>query len=269
VPRHLVVLSDGERMGVVTQGETGALRFEYDGSWRAAASSFPLSLSMPLVTVRHDGPVVRAFLEGLLPDDPELRQRWGRRFGVSPNNPFSLLEHMGADCPGALQFLREEAVEAIVSGAADGVSWHTEADVAEILRALAERRGVGRLSGSGGYFSLAGAQPKTALLLQEGRWGTPMERIPTTVWCGDRPAPGHRPARGRGHSRGVWCRGGAPDARGDRPPHPGTPGRADPPEGGILPGDSGILKSPEGLVVRRETDKDVHSAVGAGLLVGR
>ena len=33
---------------------------------------------------------------------------------------------------------------------------------------------------NGGQFSLAGAQPKTALLLQNGRWGIPSGRLPTT-----------------------------------------------------------------------------------------
>src|SRR6185437_13558152 len=34
--------------------------------------------------------------------------------------------------------------------------------------------------GDTGQFSLAGAQPKTALLLEKGRWGVPSGRTPTT-----------------------------------------------------------------------------------------
>ncbi|MBV8449942.1 MAG: HipA domain-containing protein, partial [Hyphomicrobiales bacterium] len=37
-----------------------------------------------------------------------------------------------------------------------------------------------RLPSDTGQFSLAGAQPKTALLLQNGRWGIPSGRLPTT-----------------------------------------------------------------------------------------
>ena len=37
-----------------------------------------------------------------------------------------------------------------------------------------------RLPRDTGQFSLAGAQPKTALLLQNGRWGIPSGRLPTT-----------------------------------------------------------------------------------------
>ena len=37
-----------------------------------------------------------------------------------------------------------------------------------------------RLPHDTGQFSLAGAQPKTALLLQNGRWGIPSGRLPTT-----------------------------------------------------------------------------------------
>src|SRR5581483_12024314 len=37
-----------------------------------------------------------------------------------------------------------------------------------------------RKSNDTGQFSLAGAQPKTALLYRDGRWGVPSGRIPTT-----------------------------------------------------------------------------------------
>jgi serine/threonine-protein kinase HipA len=45
---------------------------------------------------------------------------------------------------------------------------------------LREDHAAWRLPRDTGQFSLAGAQPKTALLLQSGRWGIPSGRIPTT-----------------------------------------------------------------------------------------
>ncbi|WP_097328809.1 HipA N-terminal domain-containing protein [Paractinoplanes atraurantiacus] len=55
----------------------------------------PLSLSMRLIQGTHTGPVVRAFCQGLLPDNEAVLERWGREFQVSAGNPFALLTHVG------------------------------------------------------------------------------------------------------------------------------------------------------------------------------
>jgi hypothetical protein len=52
--------------------------------------------------------------------------------------------------------------------------------VAERLRILRADHSAWRLQGDTGLFSLAGAQPKTALLLEKERWGVPSGRTPTT-----------------------------------------------------------------------------------------
>ena len=56
----------------------------------------------------------------------------------------------------------------------------SEAEIAARIRQLREDQSAWRRPGDTGQFSLAGAQPKTALLLQDGRWGVPSGRIPTT-----------------------------------------------------------------------------------------
>lgn len=177
--RHLHVVANGSVMGTLTQTDTGALEFRYEDRWREGAEIFPLSLSMPLALHEHTGPHVRAFVDGLLPDNQDIRRRWGRRFGVSAGNPFALLEHMGIDCPGALQFLPAADIQRVLDGEDDDVVWHSEAEIGEMLRDLVAHRGVGRPP-SYGAFSLAGAQPKTAFIERDGRWGTPQGRIPTT-----------------------------------------------------------------------------------------
>lgn len=73
-----------------------------------------------------------------------------------------------------------ERLEAIRSGKEDKVEWLDEAELAKRLQALREDHAAWRLPRDTGQFSLAGAQPKTALLLQNDRWGIPSGRIPTT-----------------------------------------------------------------------------------------
>jgi serine/threonine-protein kinase HipA len=60
------------------------------------------------------------------------------------------------------------------------VEWLDEKGIAERLKTLREDHAAWRLPRDTGQFSLAGAQPKTALLREDGRWGIPSGRTPTT-----------------------------------------------------------------------------------------
>src|SRR5262249_48762208 len=102
------------------------------------------------------------------------------KFQVSARNVFALISHVGEDCAGAVQFVTPERLDAIRSGKEDNVEWLDEADVAERLKELRADHTAWRLPRGTGQFSLAGAKPTTALLLQNGRWGIPSGRIPTT-----------------------------------------------------------------------------------------
>jgi serine/threonine-protein kinase HipA len=176
----LITLLGGQIVGRVEPRPRGRLAFVYEQSWREAGGAYPLSLSMPLAAREHGHKVTEAFLWGLLPDSEQILDRWARRFQVSPRNVFALIGHVGEDCAGAVQFVTPERLAAIQSGAADRVEWLTTKDVAERLRVLREDHALWRLPGDTGQFSLAGAQPKTALIFDDGRWGVPSGRMPTT-----------------------------------------------------------------------------------------
>lgn len=178
----LVVLADGQVMGQVSR-KGQRLTFEYDPAWLAFPGAFPLSTSMPMVVAEHGHAVVEAFLWGLLPDNDAVLTRWGQRFGVSPRNPFKLIAHVGEDVAGALQFVRPDRVAALAD-VPDGpvVTWLDDGALDERIRLLLADASAGRRAGDHGQFSLAGAQPKTALYRDpdSGRWGIPEGRTPTT-----------------------------------------------------------------------------------------
>lgn len=177
---ELRLLINGGLVANVAQRADGDLALTYDRSWQERADAFPVSLSMPLSQREHGDTAVRPFMEGLLPDDAAILERWARQFHVSPRNPFALLSHMGEDCAGAVQFVRPDRYADVASAGEGDVEWLSEGDVAERLRDLVEQRGTGRLPGDRGHFSLAGAQPKMPLLFDGGRWGIPSGRTPTT-----------------------------------------------------------------------------------------
>ncbi len=177
---ELLALLNGHTAGVVRQSRTGDVSFTYEDAWRDRADAYPLSLSMPLTRREHADAAVRAYLDGLLPDNGTILERWATHFHVSARNSFALLQHMGEDCAGAVQFVRPERREALTDPDRSSVDWLTEEEVGARLRDLVEEHGRGRLAGDRGQFSLAGAQPKTALLYANGGWGIPSGSLPTT-----------------------------------------------------------------------------------------
>lgn len=175
----LAVLMGGRLVAVVFH-RAGTLELTYDDGWREDSDATPLSLSLPLATRVHRDASVRPFLWGLLPDNEQVLDRWGRTYQVSPQNPFALLRHVGEDCAGAAQFVVPERVDAVVTGDG-GVEWLDDTGVAARIRLLRNDPTAWHAATTG-QFSLAGAQAKTALHHdpKTGRWGDPWGAIPTT-----------------------------------------------------------------------------------------
>ena len=169
----LIVLAGDTVAGVITRLPGGKLRFDYDDDYAAQSAATSLSLSMPLVTRSHPDHVITPWLWGLLPDDPSVIANWARHFDLSRAAPFTLLATpVGADCAGAVSFSPERSLDQALTRTGK-ITWLTEEDVADQLREL--RRDSTSWLGPAftGQFSLAGAQAKTALIYQDGRWGIP------------------------------------------------------------------------------------------------
>lgn len=181
-PPPLAVFLDGVRAGTVTQSRGGALTFIYDGGYRSTPGATPLSLSMPLTAAEHPNRRIGAFLWGLLPDSPGALARLGTEHGVSANNPFSLLRHVGRDAAGAVQLMPdgEDAPDAAVRRG--HVEWLSDDDVTELVEGLASHADDWSPGRFEGRWSLAGAQPKVALHRdpETRRWGIPQDSTPTT-----------------------------------------------------------------------------------------
>ena len=178
--RELIAILDRREMGRFFRDMKGRVSFVYDEKWRNAANAYPLSLSMPLTLVEHGNSKTDPFLWGLLPDNEKVLDQWGKKFQVSSRNAFGLIAGVGEDCAGAVQFVRPDRLDAILGKQPPEIEWLTPGDIAQRLRSLREDHAAWRNPRDTGQFSLAGAQPKTALLLEEGRWGIPSGRMPTT-----------------------------------------------------------------------------------------
>lgn len=174
---RLNVFLNGRLVGRLSREASGAIDFRYDSEWLAWEHTMPVSLSLPLREDRYIGAPVVTVFDNLLPDNLDIRKKIAERIGAGGVDAFSLLDALGRDCVGALQFLPEDR-EPGPTGIIEGHPID-EDEIAEILENLA-RNPLG-LDADGEFrISIAGAQEKTALLRHRGRWKKPVGTTPTT-----------------------------------------------------------------------------------------
>lgn len=178
---ELLVVIEGEVIGRVQSDKAGRITFGYEPGWLDAAKAHSLSVSMPLARIVYSQRAVWPYLWNLLPENPNVLQRWAQQYHVSAGNPFKLLTHVGADVPGAAQFIPPERL-AEVQVDQPTIDWMTLDELADRLRQLRDDISAVRRPGDIGTMSLPGAQAKTAFYWDEAtkRWGVPGGRTPTT-----------------------------------------------------------------------------------------
>ncbi len=164
-------------LGQLTREKSGAVRFVYDPDWIAWKHAIPVSISLPLREDQFTGAQVMAVFENLLPDNDAIRRRVAERVGAQGTDAFSLLSEIGKDCIGALQFLAEDETPQ-ETDQLTGTSL-SETDVEKLLKDL-DVTPLGIRSENSFRISVAGAQEKTALLFNKGKWIQPSGTTPTS-----------------------------------------------------------------------------------------
>ena len=161
----------GDRLaGVLSIDKGGAMHFGYGVDWLSDPAAPPLSQTLPKQVEPFGDRLCKAVFGGLLPEEGQ-RTAIAQALGVSPDNPFRLLEALGGDVAGALAFLPEGE-----RPAQDSSTTAPEPLQEEGLAALLDRlQRVPMLAGEGGArLSLAGAQSKLPVMLtQDGDIAVP------------------------------------------------------------------------------------------------
>jgi serine/threonine-protein kinase HipA len=173
----LNVFSNNRLVGRLEKQTSGATGFQYDPGWLDRTNTFGISLSLPLRTQAYRGAPVIAVFDNLLPDNETVRRRVAQRTGAQGIDSYSLLEQIGRDCVGALQFLPDDVTLDAVS---DITGEPISDDEIERLLANLENAPLGIDDDHAFRISLAGAQEKTALLFYKGQWMRPTGTTPTT-----------------------------------------------------------------------------------------
>lgn len=175
----LRVLLNNRPVGRLTKAATGAIDFLYEPVWLEWEHAIPVSLSLPLREDAYRGAAVAAVFDNLLPDSDALRRRVAEKVGAGGTDFYSLLEAIGRDCVGALQFIgADDASDEGERGAITGETIN-DAAIEKLLQGLSQAP-LGLNRDEGFRISVAGAQEKTALLRHKGRWWKPSGTTPTT-----------------------------------------------------------------------------------------
>jgi serine/threonine-protein kinase HipA len=170
MPR-LGVFFESRKVGTVA-ADDGRFTFCYDPSWLDDQASFAISRSLPLVAGPQAGPAAHSFFANLLPEG-RIRALVARRLGISEGNDFALLAALGGECAGAI----------VVANRAPKPAKHAwrPLDREELARLSAGGTAFAEaVAGGGVRLSLAGAQDKLPVKLEEGRLYLPLGASPSS-----------------------------------------------------------------------------------------
>jgi serine/threonine-protein kinase HipA len=162
-----------QTVGELTLLSSDQMQFEYRTQWQHSADSFPISISLPL-DGNFDIPASHHFFANLLPE-ANVRQQICQSLKISPGNDFELLKAIGGDCAGALAIT--ESDEPIQPDSRyEAVSDQQLADwsvgTPDAFSAVTGHDEV--------RLSLAGAQDKLPVHIQDGRVLVPLGNTPST-----------------------------------------------------------------------------------------
>ncbi|MFE1077032.1 type II toxin-antitoxin system HipA family toxin [Nocardiopsis alba] len=177
MPERLYVLLSGEIVGHLDrESPDQAPSFSYTTEY-VRHGEVALSGRLPLQKSAHPPKRVEPYLFGLLPENEEARAAWSDQLGVGVDDAFGILSAMGWECPGAVQFCREDDLETVRTR--DGEHRPSgDAEIAHRIRALADDEPSWTMPGE--HWSLGGQQEKFALAKIDGRWHTAHGSAATT-----------------------------------------------------------------------------------------
>ena len=167
--RFLNVFLYGKKVGALTETPSSSLRFTYDENATEA-----ISVRMPIRKETYPNSYARPFFENLTPES-EIKTLIAKNIGVSENNPFSLLDKLGGDCAGAISLYRDDNVPSVNN---EELVEITDSALINIIKKLPVNPLL--TTDENARLSLAGAQPKFAIVCKDGKYYYPNDRFPST-----------------------------------------------------------------------------------------
>ena len=172
--RTLDVYLHNDLVGHLVQDDGGGMVFDYVESWLNKPGATPLAQSLPLRAKRFKRNECRGFFAGILPEGA-TREIIARNLGISAPNDYAMLERIGGECAGAVTFIPAGQTLPERNYSYRKLSAQ---QLAAILKELPKRP---LLAGEEGIrLSLAGAQDKVAVRIENGEVCLPLGGAPST-----------------------------------------------------------------------------------------
>lgn len=167
--KRLIVQWNGKTVGHIVPHRKGRVKFSYAHQWLEKGER-PVSLSLPCSEEEFDAQKSTAFFDNLLPEEGMYRDLC-REARLDEADIYNFLRLFGKECAGALVIAPEETAASSQAPA--------YRDITNELEAILEKNH-GMPQGSliaetGARLSIAGAQNKLPIVLQEGKFLVPEE----------------------------------------------------------------------------------------------
>ncbi len=179
MPDALTIWLGNQDIATIERTPKNRLRLSYTQRVRDAYEMGTplLSLRLPVSSEPYANAVVRAFLEGLLPEGTP-RLVIAEDFGLLASDTFGLISVLGADCAGAFVILPDDQPAPVPASSTRAVTPLSDAALVDLVENL---RNAPLGVGSTVRLSLGGVQEKLILTRTAGgRWSQPADGAPST-----------------------------------------------------------------------------------------
>ncbi|UXR63777.1 type II toxin-antitoxin system HipA family toxin [Bdellovibrio bacteriovorus] len=163
-------------VGVLEKKEDDTLGFTYSAAWLGSKERFALSPALPLQEEQFNNRITKSYFDNLLPEGETLKI-FEQILKKSFEDPYQILESYGLDCAGALEITPLQGPpDHTAGGDLEKISFD------EIDQVIANKDSlyVHSLVKHKGRFSLAGAQDKIPVIVQDDEVFLSIDARPTT-----------------------------------------------------------------------------------------
>jgi serine/threonine-protein kinase HipA len=174
--KFLNVFYESELVGVLSEDNEERLSFKYSESWLKNPNSFPLSIALKLSDETYGHIATKAFFENLLPEG-SVKKTLEAHSETNIKGEFDFLKIYGEDCAGAFVITPKNEIPIKVDQ-----NLKKEIALETLYGYLKQNKSLtdAIVNNEGGHFSLAGAQDKIPVILEDDKVFIPLGNIPTT-----------------------------------------------------------------------------------------
>lgn len=174
--KALNVFYESELVGVLSEDNEERLSFKYSKAWLKNPQSFPLSIALKLTEEAYGHLPTKAFFENLLPEG-NVKEILEEHSKSNIKGEFDFLKIYGEDCAGAFVITPHDNVPIKTNQ-----NLKKEIELETLYGYLNQNRSLtdAIVNNEGGHFSLAGAQDKIPVIIEDTKLFIPLGNIPTT-----------------------------------------------------------------------------------------